>query len=118
MSDNLNGCCGAALRYSSWPHGSSVISLDGFADGSWVALPSLGGSDALPMTQRKMSLGPKLLLIWWIIVLVFGLLGNLSIAVTAFNSGNSAPGLVFGALGVGCAVMLYRTYIYRNDVRH
>ncbi|MET3907097.1 hypothetical protein ABID59_001428 [Bradyrhizobium sp. S3.3.6] len=58
----------------------------------------------------------KPLLVWWVIVLVIGFFGNLSIAATAFKSGNVFPGLMFCALSVGCVVLLYRTYIYRNDL--
>ena len=58
-----------------------------------------------------------LLLGWWIVLLVLGLVGNLCIAAIAFSSSNFAPGLAFGALGIGCVVVLYRTFIYRNDFR-
>ena len=64
-----------------------------------------------------MSATAKLLLAWWVIVLVVGFFGNLSVAATALQSGNVAPGLMFIALSVGCVVLLYRTYIYRNDFR-
>lgn len=67
--------------------------------------------------QQNMSLTAKVLLAWWIIVLIFGLFGNFSLAATAFKSGSLAAGFMFTALSVGCVVLLYRTYIYRNDFR-
>ncbi|MGT2500606.1 hypothetical protein ACVOMS_06835 [Bradyrhizobium guangxiense] len=67
--------------------------------------------------NRKMSATAKILLTWWILVLIFGAFGNLYIAAIAFNSGKFAPMIAFGALAVGCVVLLCRTFIYRNDFR-
>lgn len=54
-----------------------------------------------------MGLTAKILLAWWIIVLVFGLFGNFSLAATAFKSGNLAAGFMFTALSVGISVTVH-----------
>lgn len=56
--------------------------------------------------RRKTPLAAKILLAWWIIVLVFGFFGNFWMVSKAIEAGGIAPALVFSALGIGCAVML------------
>jgi hypothetical protein len=60
--------------------------------------------------KRRMPFGARLLVGWWLVVIVCGLLFNFWLALIAFRSGMLAGGVLFSALGVGCAVLCYRTY--------
>jgi hypothetical protein len=62
------------------------------------------------MTKRPIPLGAKFLVGWWLIVIIGGLFGNSWMAVQAFKADAVVGGLVFCVLGIGCAVLCYRTY--------
>jgi hypothetical protein len=62
------------------------------------------------MTQRRMPLGAKILVGWWLTILVVGLIFNFWMALKFFKSGALTGGLLFSVFGVGCIVYLYRTY--------
>lgn len=67
------------------------------------------------MTKKTMPLGAKLLTGWWLIVFGLGLLANFWMAYKSLQGSNLMGVLVFGTLGIGCGVILYRTYIYRHE---
>jgi len=54
---------------------------------------------------------------WWIVALAFGLLGNIYLAVRAFELGSNVAALVLIALAIGCVVLLFRTYKGWDEVR-
>jgi hypothetical protein len=63
-------------------------------------------------TKRNTPAGAKILLAWWLIVIIAGLFGNFWMAVKALEARDIFAGLFFSGLGIGCGVLCYRTYLY------
>lgn len=52
---------------------------------------------------------------WWLIVIIVGFFGNFWLAFKLLNTNNVPGFLLFSALGVGCGVLGYRTWLYRDE---
>jgi hypothetical protein len=65
--------------------------------------------------QRK--LGALLLISFWLIVIVGGFFASAAMSFTAFTHAETTNGLVYGAIAIGCAILCYRTYRSRDDLR-
>ena len=68
------------------------------------------------MSNRPGSLGARLLILGWLIVIVVGFFTSLVMSIMAFRNGTTTSGVTLGAIAVGCAVLCYRTYAARNDL--
>ena len=68
------------------------------------------------MSDTPRSLGARLLILCWTIVIVVGFLASLVMSIMAFRNDTMASGLTFGAIAIGCAVLCYRTYAARDDL--
>ena len=68
------------------------------------------------MSNRPGSLGARLLILGWLIVIVVGFFTSLVMSIMAFRNGTTTSGVTLGAIAVGCAVLCYRTYAARDDL--
>jgi hypothetical protein len=48
---------------------------------------------------------------------VGGFFASLVMSIQAFRDANSTSGMVLGAIAIGCAVLCYRTYVARDQLR-
>ncbi|WP_246649259.1 hypothetical protein [Bradyrhizobium canariense] len=60
--------------------------------------------------KRNTPIGAKILMGWWIVVIVFGLFGNFWMAFKSLDANNFGGFALFCGLGVGCGVLCFRTY--------
>jgi hypothetical protein len=68
------------------------------------------------MSDGPRSLGARLLILCWLIVIVVGFFAGLVMSIMAFRDGTTTSGVTFGAIAIGCAVLCYRTYAARDDL--
>jgi formate/nitrite transporter FocA (FNT family) len=68
------------------------------------------------MSDRS-SIAARLLLLCWLIAIVGGFFASLVMSIQAFRDGNTTSGMVLGAIAIGCAVLCYRTYVARDQLR-
>ena len=57
------------------------------------------------MSNRPGSLGARLLILGWLIVIVVGFFTSLVMSIMAFRNGTTTSGVTLGAIAVGCAVL-------------
>jgi hypothetical protein len=69
------------------------------------------------MSERSREVGARLLILCWVIVIFGGCLASLVMSIQAFRDGNTTSGSVLGAIAIGCAVLCYRTYVSRDQLR-
>ena len=69
------------------------------------------------MNDRPQNLGARLLIFFWLIVIVGGFFVGIVMSIIAFKNDSMASGLVFGAIAIGCAMLCYRTYVSRDELR-
>ena len=69
------------------------------------------------MSDRSRNLGARLLISCWLIVIVGGFFASLVMSILAFKNDTMTSGLVFGAIAIGCALLCYRTYVSRDELR-
>ena len=68
------------------------------------------------MSNRPGSLGARLLILGWLIVIVVGFFTSLVMSIMAFRNCTTTSGVTLGTFAVGCAVLCYRTYAARDDL--
>ena len=68
------------------------------------------------MSNRPGSLGARLLILGWLIVIVVGFFISLVMSIMAFRNGTTTSGVTLGAIAIGCAVLCYRAYAARDDL--
>jgi hypothetical protein len=69
------------------------------------------------MSDRPRNLGARLLISCWLIAIVVGFFISVVLSITAFRNDAMPSGLVFGAIAIGCALLCYRTYVSRDELR-
>jgi hypothetical protein len=69
------------------------------------------------MSDRQRNLGARLLISCWLIAIAVGFFMSVVLSITAFRNAAMSSGLVFGAIAIGCAVLCYRTYVSRDELR-
>jgi hypothetical protein len=69
------------------------------------------------MSDQSRKLGALLLISIWLVVIVGGFFASAVMSLVAFTEGDSTNGLVYGAIAIGCAVLCYRTYVSRDELR-
>jgi hypothetical protein len=69
------------------------------------------------MTDRPRSLGAAILLAWSLIVIVGGFFANLHMTMVALQHNAMVGAALFGVCAIGCAVLCYRTYMSRDELR-
>jgi len=69
------------------------------------------------MSDRSKNIGARLLILCWVIAIVGGFFASLVMSIQAFRDGNTTSGMVLGAIAFGCAVLCYRTYAARDQLR-
>jgi predicted permease len=63
------------------------------------------------------TLEARLLILCWVIAIVVGFFASFVMSVMAFRGGTPTNGVILGAIAVGCAILCYRTYAARDDLR-
>jgi hypothetical protein len=69
------------------------------------------------MSDRPRNLGARLLISCWLIAIVAGFFVSVVMCIMAFRNDAMTSGLVFGAIAIGCAILCYRTYGSREELR-
>ena len=69
------------------------------------------------MNDRSRKIRARLLVLCWVIAIVGGFVASLTLCVQAFRDANTTSGMVLGAIAIGCAVLCYRTYVARDQLR-
>ena len=69
------------------------------------------------MNDRRRTLGARILILCWLLASVGGFLASLVLSIQAFRDGNTTSGMVLGAIAIGCALLCYRTYVARDQLR-
>lgn len=69
------------------------------------------------MNDRRRTLGARILISCWLLAIVGGLFASLVLSIQAFRDGNTTSGMVLGAIAIGCALLCYRTYVARDQLR-
>jgi hypothetical protein len=69
------------------------------------------------MNDRRRTLGERFLISCWLLAIVGGFFASLVMSIQAFRDGNTTNGMVLGAIAIGCAVLCYRTYVARDQLR-
>jgi hypothetical protein len=69
------------------------------------------------MNDRRRTLGARILISCWLLAIVGGFLASLVLSIQAFRDGNTTSGMVLGAIAFGCALLCYRTYVARDQLR-
>ena len=69
------------------------------------------------MNDRSRKIGARLLVLCWVIAIVGGFVASLILSVQAFRDANTTSGMVLGAIAIGCAILCYRTYVARDQLR-
>jgi hypothetical protein len=69
------------------------------------------------MNDRRRTLGARVLISCWLLAIVGGFFASLVKSIQAFRDGNTTSGMVLGAIAIGCAVLCYRTYVARDQLR-
>jgi hypothetical protein len=69
------------------------------------------------MNDRRRTLGARILILCWLLAIVGGFLASLVLSIQAFRDGNTTSGIVLGAIAIGCALLCYRTYVARDQLR-
>ena len=64
------------------------------------------------MSNRTRSLGARLLILSWLIVIVVGFFTSLVMSLVALDGER----VTLGAIAIGCALLCYRTYAARDDL--
>jgi hypothetical protein len=78
---------------------------------------SRAGVEGEEMSDRSRNIGARLLILCWVISIVGGFFASLVMSIQAFRDANSTSGMVLGAIAIGCAVLCYRTYVARDQLR-
>jgi hypothetical protein len=63
------------------------------------------------------TLGARLLILCWVVAIVVGFFASFVMSVMAFRDGTLTNGVILGAIAIGCAILCYRTYAARDDLR-
>ena len=53
----------------------------------------------------------------WLIAIVSGFFVSVVMSIMAFRNDAMTSGLVFGAIAIGCALLCYRTFVSRDELR-
>jgi len=69
------------------------------------------------MSNRPRNLGARLLISCWLIAIVVGFFVSVLMSIIAFSNDSMTSGLVLGAIAIGCAILCYRTYVWRDELR-
>jgi len=69
------------------------------------------------MSDRPRNLGARLLISCWLIAIVAGFFVSVVMSIMAFRNDVMTSGVVFGAIAIGCAMLCYRTYASRDELR-
>jgi hypothetical protein len=69
------------------------------------------------MNDRRRTLGARILISCWLLAIVGGFFASLVLSIQAFRDGNTTSGMVLGAIAIGCALLCYRTYVARDQLR-
>ena len=69
------------------------------------------------MIDSSRNIGARLLILCWVIAIVGGFFAGLVMSIQAFRDGNTTSGMTLGAIAIGCAVLCYRTYVARDQLR-
>jgi len=69
------------------------------------------------MNDRRRTLGARVLISCWLVAIVGGFFASLVLSIQAFREGSTTSGMVLGAIAIGCAVLCYRTYVARDQLR-
>ena len=69
------------------------------------------------MNDRRRTLGARILISCWLLAIVGGFFASLVLSIQAFRDGNTTSGMVLGANAIGCALLCYRTYVARDQLR-
>jgi hypothetical protein len=75
------------------------------------------GTKGVEMSDGSREIGARLLILCWVIAIVGGFFASLIMSIQAFRDGNTTSGVVLGAIAIGCAVLCYRTYVARDQLR-
>jgi len=69
------------------------------------------------MSDRSRNLGARVLISIWLIATVSGFFVSVVMSIMAFRNDAMTSGLVFGAIAIGCALLCYRTFVSRDELR-
>jgi ABC-type enterobactin transport system permease subunit len=69
------------------------------------------------MSDRSRNLGARVLISIWLIAIVSGFFVSVVMSIMAFRNDVMTSGLVFGAIAIGCALLCYRTFVSRDELR-
>jgi hypothetical protein len=69
------------------------------------------------MNARRRTLGARILISCWLLAIVGGFFASLILGIQALRDGNTTSGMVLGAIAIGCALLCYRTYVGRDQLR-
>jgi hypothetical protein len=69
------------------------------------------------MNDRRRTLGARVLISCWLLAIVGGFFASLVMSIQAFRDSNTTSGMTLGAIAIGCAVLCYRTYVARDQLR-
>jgi hypothetical protein len=69
------------------------------------------------MSDRPRNLGARLLISFWLIAIVAGFFVSIVMSIMAFRNDATTSGVVLGAIAIGCAMLCYRTYASRDELR-
>jgi CHASE2 domain-containing sensor protein len=69
------------------------------------------------MSDRSRNLGARVLISIWLIAIVSGFFVSVVMSIMAFRNDAMTSGLVFGAIAIGCALLCYRTFVSRDELR-
>jgi CHASE2 domain-containing sensor protein len=69
------------------------------------------------MSDPSRNLGARVLISIWLIAIVSGFFVSVVMSIMAFRNDAMTSGLVFGAIAIGCALLCYRTFVSRDELR-
>jgi hypothetical protein len=69
------------------------------------------------VSDRLQNLGGRLLILCWLIAIIGGFFVSAVMSINALRSDTMPSALVFAVIAVGCAVLCYRTYASRDELR-
>jgi CHASE2 domain-containing sensor protein len=69
------------------------------------------------MSDPSRNLGARVLISIWLIAIVSGFFVSVVMGIMAFRNDAMTSGLVFGAIAIGCALLCYRTFVSRDELR-
>jgi CHASE2 domain-containing sensor protein len=75
------------------------------------------GAEGEKMSDQPRNLGARVLISIWLIAIVSGFFVSVVMSIMAFRNDAMTSGLVFGAIAIGCALLCYRTFVSRDELR-